>query len=185
MPIIHVYYPQGSLDQHLKATLAQKLTDVLITMEGGAGTRAGRAFASVLMSQVEADSWWVGGQPDGAFVAESGKFLVYVTVPEGYMNARHKTQVHSLVNLAILEVTGHQADPGAGANILVVVNEVPEGNWGAGGKTIGLGSIAEAVGLPKDGERFQWINEYFAAKQRALYLAGYPDDIGGLISSER
>jgi phenylpyruvate tautomerase PptA (4-oxalocrotonate tautomerase family) len=185
MPIIQVYYPQGALDQQLKATLAQKLTDVLIMMEGGAGTTAGRAFASVLMTEVNADSWFVGGHLDATFVAKAGKFLVYVTIPEGYMNAAHKTEVHSAVNAAILEVTGHQADPSAGANILVVINEVPEGNWGANGKTIGMGTIAQAVGLSKDGERFKRVEKYFAAKQRALHVAGYPDDMGGLISSDR
>jgi phenylpyruvate tautomerase PptA (4-oxalocrotonate tautomerase family) len=182
MPIIQVYYPQGALGQQLKATLAQKLTDVLITMEGGAGTRAGQAFASVLMTQVDMDSWFVGGHLDGTFVAKAGKFLVYVTIPEGYMNAEHKSEVHSSVNTAILEVTGHQTELGAGANILVIINEVPEGNWGAGGKTIGLDTIAEAVGLPKGGERFQWVESYFDAKKRALRFAGYPDDMGGLIS---
>jgi phenylpyruvate tautomerase PptA (4-oxalocrotonate tautomerase family) len=184
MPIIQLYHPQGSLDQQHKETLAQKLTDVLITMEGGAGTTAGRAFASVLMTEVNTGCWFVGGHLDTTYVAKAGKFLVYVTIPEGYMNAAHKTEVHVAVNAAILEVSGYPADPTAGANILVVINEVPEGNWGAGGKTIGLGSIAQAVGLPKDGERFQWIKKYFAAKERALHSAGYPDDIGGLISSE-
>ena len=56
MPIIQLYHPQGSLDQQRKAQLAQKLTDVLITMEGGAGTTAGRAFATVLMTEVNTDS---------------------------------------------------------------------------------------------------------------------------------
>jgi phenylpyruvate tautomerase PptA (4-oxalocrotonate tautomerase family) len=185
MPIIQLYHPQGSLDQQRKAQLAQKLTDVLITMEGGAGTTAGRAFATVLLTEVNTDSWFVGGHLDATFVAKAGKFLVYVTIPEGYMNAAHKTEVHAAVNTAILEATGHQADPTAGANILIVINEVPEGNWGANGKTIGLGTIATAVGLPKDGERFQWVEKYFAAKQRALRSAGYPEDIGGLISPER
>jgi phenylpyruvate tautomerase PptA (4-oxalocrotonate tautomerase family) len=184
MPIIQMYYPQRALDQQHKEALAQKFTDVLITMEAGAGTTAGRAFAAVLMTEVNTDSWFVGGHLDTTFVAKAGKFLVYVTIPEGYMNAAHKTEVHSSVTTAILEVTGHQEEPGAGANILVVINEVPEGNWGAGGKTIGLASIAESVGLPKDGERFQWIKKYFAAKQRALRSAGYPDDIGGLISAD-
>jgi phenylpyruvate tautomerase PptA (4-oxalocrotonate tautomerase family) len=181
MPIIRVYYPAGSLDGERKGALAQRLTDALITMEGGAGTRGGRAFASVLMTEMVADSWWVGGHLDGTFVAKAGKFLVDVSIPEGYMNAAHKTEVHASVNAAIVEVTGHRADPDAGASILVVIHEVPEGNWGADGKTISLGDIAEAVGLPKDGERFQWVKKYFAAKARALASAGYPPDTGGVV----
>jgi len=181
MPIIRVSYPHDALDTERKAELARRLTDVLIAMEGGAGTRGGRAFASVLMTEIAADSWWVGGNLDGTFVAKAGKFLVDVSIPEGYMNAAHKTEVHVAVNAAIVAVTGHQGDPDAGSNILVVIHEVPEGNWGADGKTISLGEIATAVGLPKDGERFGWIKKYFAAKARALASADYPSDIGGVV----
>jgi len=182
MPIMQVYYTQAALDTKRKLALGQKLTDILITMEGGAGTQAGRAFATVMLSEISADNWFVGGHLDSTFVAKAGKFLVYVTIPEGYMNAAHKTEVHAWVNSAILEVTGYASEPDAGASVLVVINEVPEGNWGASGKTIGLGSIAQSVGLPKDGDRFRWIESYFAAKQRALRMAGYPEDMGGLIS---
>ena len=185
MPIIRVYYPQGALDSEKKAVLAQRLTDVLITMEGGAGTRGGRAFASILMTEVPPDSWWVGGHLDGTFLAKAGKFLVDVSIPEGYMNGAHKTEVHASVNAAIVDVTGHHADPDAGASVLVVIHEVPEGNWGADGKTISLGDIAEAVGLPKDGERFKWVQKYFAAKERALVAAGYPTDTGGVIRESK
>jgi phenylpyruvate tautomerase PptA (4-oxalocrotonate tautomerase family) len=44
MPIMEVHYPAGRLDAAAKAGLAKKLTDVLILMEGGAGTDGGREF---------------------------------------------------------------------------------------------------------------------------------------------
>jgi phenylpyruvate tautomerase PptA (4-oxalocrotonate tautomerase family) len=181
MPVIRISYPSGALDGHQKAALAARLTDVLIKMEGGAGTQGGHGFATVLMTEVPADSWWVGGHLDATFVAKAGKFLVDVSIPEGYMNAEHKSSVHASVNAAIVDVTGNKADPGAGGSILVIIQEVPEGNWGSNGKTISLGDIAETVGLPKDGERFTWVKKYFAAKARALAAAGYPPDTGGVI----
>jgi phenylpyruvate tautomerase PptA (4-oxalocrotonate tautomerase family) len=181
MPIIRLHYPKGGLNAEQKSVLAQRLTEVLITMEGGAGTRGGRAFASVLMTEMDPENWWVGGRQDGMFVARAGKFLVDVSIPEGYMNAAHKTEVHAAVNSAIVEVTDHRNDPDAGASILVVIHEVPEGNWGADGKTISLDDIAPTVGLSKSSERFQWVKKYFAAKARALASAGYPPDMGGVI----
>ena len=183
MPIMQIYYPKGQLDRDRKMALAQKLTSVLIMMEGGAGTNAGRAFATVLMSEVDAESWFVGGHLDSTYVAKAGKFIIYVTIPEGYMNAAHKTEVHSWINAAILETMNCQTIPNAGANIMVVINEVPEGNWGANGKTIGMDSISVAVGLAKESERFMWVERYFAAKSRALRAAGYPADVGGVIAS--
>ena len=75
-------------------------------------------------------------------------------------------------------------EPDAGASVLVVIDEVTEGNWGAAGRTISLNSIAVTVGLPKDGERFAWVRAYFAAKRRQFEAAGYPADVGGLMQPE-
>lgn len=183
MPIIQIDYAQGQLDRTRKAILAQKLTEILIKMEGGAGTNAGRAFATVMMNEVDKDSWSVGGRLDATYVATAGKFVVYVTIPEGYMNSVEKAEVHSWVNDAIVGVMGCQGDPEAGANIMVVINEVPEGNWGANGKTIGMDSISTAVGLSPESERFQWVERYFTAKRHILQLGGFPEDVGGVIAS--
>ena len=46
MPIMQVHYPEGALNQQRKAALAQRLTDALIAMEGGADTAGGRGFAT-------------------------------------------------------------------------------------------------------------------------------------------
>jgi hypothetical protein len=66
----------------------------------------------------------------------------------------------------------------------VIIEEVAEGNWGARGKTISLASIAQSVGQAKDGARFKWVQSYFAAKARQYAAAGYPKDIGGLLSDQ-
>ena len=181
MPIMQVFYPQGALPGDRKAALAQELTDVLLHMEGNAKTAGGLGFASVLFTEVAPSDWWVGGHTDDTYVSPPGKFLVRVSIPEGYMNQAHKTEVHAAVTQAIVTVTGNPNDPGQGRSIQVIIEEVTEGNWGAHGKTISLASIADTVGLPKNGERFQWVRAYFAAKARQFQAAGYPADIGGLL----
>lgn len=98
------------------------------------------------------------------------------------MNASHKSEVHAWVASAIVEATTLR-DHAAGDSVLVVIDEVIEGNWGAGGKTISLDSIAEAVGQPKDGARSKWVRSYYEAKSRAYASAGYPTDTGGLLPS--
>ena len=183
MPIMQVYYPEDALDEACKADLAQRLTDALITMEGGANTRGGRAFAWVLFSPIKPGDWWVGGRQDDQFVYPPGRFLVHVTVPEGYMKAQHKSEVHAWVNAAIVTAMGYGEQPDAGRSVLVMIDEVPEGNWGAAGRTISLNGIAGTVGLPRDGERFAWVQAYFAAKRRQYAAAGYPTDVGGLMEA--
>jgi phenylpyruvate tautomerase PptA (4-oxalocrotonate tautomerase family) len=181
MPIMQVHYPEHALDDARKADLARRLTDALIAMEGGADTRGGRAFAWVLFTPVKPGDWWVGGRQDEHFVDPPGRFLVHVTIPEGYMNAAHKRAVHASVNAAILAVMGSAGESNAGGSILVVIDEVTEGNWGAAGRTISLNAIAGTVGLPRDGDRFTWVKAYFAAKRRQFEAAGYPSDVGALM----
>ena len=185
MPIMQIYYPQGSLTDERKGALAQRLTDVLLLMEGNAKTTAGLGFASVLFTEVAQSDWWVGGRTDAAYVMPPGKFLVRVTIPEGYMNQAHKTEVHAAIAAAIVAVTGNPNDPGQGGSVQVIIDEVAEGNWGVHGKTISLADIADTVGLPKDGERFKWVRAYFDAKARHLSAAGYPADLGGLLDDSK
>jgi phenylpyruvate tautomerase PptA (4-oxalocrotonate tautomerase family) len=184
MPIMQVHYPEDALDDARKADLARRLTDVLIAMEGGADTTGGRAFAWVLFTPVKPGDWWIGGRQDEHFVAPPGRFLVHVTVPEGYMNAEHKSEVHASVNAAIMATMGRADEPDAGRSTLVVIDEVAEGNWGAAGRTISLNAIAGTVGLSRDGERFAWVRAYFAAKRRQFEAAGYPRDVGGLMQQD-
>lgn len=179
MPIMDVRYPAGRLDAAGRQALAERLTDVMIQMEGGANTEGGRAFATVLLTEVAAGYWFVGGRADGTHVSPSGPFLVHVSIPEGYMDQPTKSGVQADVTAAILATVG--AEPKDGHSVQVILDEVGEGNWAAGGQTISLASIADTVGLSKDGGRFAWVRGYFAAKARAFAAAGYPKGTGGLL----
>lgn len=180
MPIMDVRHAAGALDRGQKAALAEKLTQVMIQMEGGANTHGGRAFATVLFTPSAETDWWVGGTTDDTYVSPPGKFIVHIWIPEGYMNIAHKNEVHAGVAAAIIEVTGSDAP---GNSILTVINEVTEGNWGNAGRPISLESIAATVGQPTDGPRFRWSHDYFQAKARVMAQAGYPNDAGGLLPS--
>jgi phenylpyruvate tautomerase PptA (4-oxalocrotonate tautomerase family) len=182
MPVLQVYCPQDALPADRKAALAAQLTDVLLRMEGGARTSGGLAFATVFFTEVSAGDWWVGGRTDATYVSPPGKFLVRVSIPEGYMSQTHKSEVHAMVNAAFIAVLGDPGDARQGTSILVTIEEVTEGNWGCSGKTLSLASIADAVGLPKTGDRFRWLQAYFAAKARQFRTASYPADTGGLLS---
>jgi phenylpyruvate tautomerase PptA (4-oxalocrotonate tautomerase family) len=184
MPVLQVYHPQEALSATQKAQLAERLTEVLLTMEGGARTPGGLAFATVLFTPVATEDWWVGGRTDATYLTAPGKFLVRVTVPEGYMSQAHKSQMHALVHEAMVGTLGDLKDPAEGGAILVIIEEVSEGDWGCQGRTISLASIADTVGLAKSGERFGWVRAYFGAKARQFAAAGYPRDTGGLLPQD-
>ena len=177
MPIMDVRYALGSLDKATKAALAARLTDLLIQMEGGANTPGGRAFAWVLFSEAAETDFWVAGEPCQG--QNSPKFLVHISIPEGYMNRAHKNEVHTWVSAAIREVLKDATD----TSILTVIDEVTEGNWGSRGQPISLESISATVGQPGDGPRLGWSHRYFEAKARVMAGAGYPADTGGMLPS--
>jgi phenylpyruvate tautomerase PptA (4-oxalocrotonate tautomerase family) len=179
MPIMNVRYGAGDLNDASKASLAKSLTEVMIRMEGGANTRGGRAFAWVLFEELARGNWWAGGEIEDGYISPPGRFLVNVSIPEGYMSAGHKREVQTWVTDAILTATGASGED-AGHSIQVVIDEIAEGNWAAAGRTISLADIADSVGLSKSGPRFAWSKAYFAAKGRARAAASYPADTGGL-----
>lgn len=179
MPIIDISHVQGAVNAEQKQALATRLTELLLQMEGGAKTEGGRAFASVLFRELPASDWWIGGRNDETYVSAPGRFIARVTIPEGYMSAKIKSGVQADVTAAIVACVGSPTD--LAASILVIIEEVTEGNWAAAGKTISIASIADTVGLAKDGERFAWVQAYFAAKAKQFEGAGYPSDTGGLL----
>ncbi len=182
MPIMTVHYVAGTLSDAQKQDLSTRLTALMIQMEGGAGTEGGHAFAWVLYNPIARGDWWAGGHTDATYVRPPGCFLVDVRIPEGYMNAQHKTDVQAGVNAALMAVTGQDMSvPEAGGSCQVVISEITEGDWAAGGKPISIASIAGAVGLSRSSARFAWVKQYFAAKASAFKAAGYPSDVGGLL----
>jgi phenylpyruvate tautomerase PptA (4-oxalocrotonate tautomerase family) len=83
--------------------------------------------------------------------------LVRVSVPEGYMNNSHKSDVHSAVNAAICDIVGDRS-PNQGANVLVIIDEVPEGNWGARRvilRCLGQLRMERAMGIEPTGKALQ------------------------------
>lgn len=179
MPIIQVQHRRSSLDAEQKAAIAARLTDLLLQMEGGARTEGGKAFATVVFNPVDDADWWVGGRNDDGYVHPPGAFLVTISIPEGYMNQAHKNEVHAGATAALTQVL---APDQAGASILTMIDEIPEGNWGCAGRPISIASIAGTVGLDLAGERFAWVRSYFDAKARTRAAAGYPADAGGLLA---
>jgi phenylpyruvate tautomerase PptA (4-oxalocrotonate tautomerase family) len=184
MPIMNVSYGAGDLNETSKAGLAKRLTDVMIRMEGGANTKGGRAFAWVLFKELAQGDWWAGGESGNGYISPPGRFLIHVSIPEGYMNAQQKSEVQSWVTDACLAVTQASGED-AGHSIQVIIDEIPEGHWAAAGRTISLANIADSVGLSKSGSRFAWSKTYFAAKARARAAAGYPADAGGLWADQK
>ncbi len=180
MPMIHFHYPAGSLTSARKSDLAERLTHVLVEIEGGPGTDGPRArsISWVMFYEIANDSWAIGGKFDDTFVSRPGKFLVNVHVPEGSLSNDRKTMVHKMVDQAIFDTFDVPVpdDPeGRKPSIFVEITEWPEGNMGALGRTWRLADIGFYVGgggNPAIGQRGK---AYMMARAKMRAAAGIPD----------
>ena len=62
MPLVTVRVLKGALDQSERQAIQQRITDVLVDVEGR-GKEAFRQYVWVIIEEEEPSNWSVGGQP--------------------------------------------------------------------------------------------------------------------------
>ncbi len=62
MPLVTVRVLKGALDQSERQTIQQRITDVMVDVEGR-GKEAFRQYVWVIIVEEEPSNWSVGGQP--------------------------------------------------------------------------------------------------------------------------
>jgi 4-oxalocrotonate tautomerase family enzyme len=129
MPLIDLTYPAGTFTPDGRTALADELSKVL--------RRAERAPETAFFQNIT----WVNVHelPEGTFLAAGRPltepaFRIQVTVPQGALSERRKAELVSEATRVVKDATG-MSDADA-LRIWVLVNEVPSGNWGAGGQVV-------------------------------------------------
>lgn len=179
MPMITVEYVEGQLSPDQKAALAEEMTHVILQIEGGADTPAGRSIASVRFRAIAADDWYIGGHTDDTFVSAAGKFLIELNVPEGSMNQARKSGCHKAITEAVLRVKGVKANESAARSVWVQIFEWPEGHLATAGRTSALFGIAKLAGIPMEHPLLAFPRAYFEAKGRMYDAHGFPAESAG------
>lgn len=147
MPLLDVTIPDGALDPDSERSLLRTLMDLVLEHEGADPTRAAvQVMAWTYLHRPAA--LLVGGQ-----LPDDPRCRIIVTVPEGILSARKRQQLVKALTDALLDAqpTQHRKPD----HVWVLINTVPEGSWGAGGRIVGLADIAStALGDPEAGRRF-------------------------------
>ncbi|WP_066902578.1 tautomerase family protein [Millisia brevis] len=131
MPLIDAYVPAGTLSEEAAAQLLDDLATTLLRWEGAPDTDFFREITWVYLHEVEPGRVAVGGRPGGA-----PRFRINVTVPAGALSDRRKAGLVGDVHQLVAAAAGIDPQGERAAHIWTLVNEVPEGNWGAGGQVI-------------------------------------------------
>ena len=129
MPLIDVFYPAGTFTPEARDALCDELTTVMLRAERAPETEFFRDITWIHVHE----------QPEGTML-EAGRpvdrpvFRVQVTVPQGALSERRKAELVSEATRVVSEAAGlSEAD---GIRVWVIINEVPDGNWGAGGQVV-------------------------------------------------
>lgn len=154
MPLVRLTYPRGALTAAQKRQIAAALTEIVLDAEVDAVTDAGRMVTVVHFNEAAADDWAVGGQLRSA--ADSGApnhFIVDLIVLEGLLDGRRKSDAHRRVTEAFQQAFGESADPMLPLRVWVLVHELREGAWGAGGQTVSALDVAQFINADLDAAR--------------------------------
>lgn len=136
MPLIDLVYPAGTFTPDARTALVDELTTVLLRAERAPDTAFFRSIAWVHVHELPEGTVLAAGRP----VAEP-TFRVQVTIPEGALSDRRKQELVAEATRVVLAAAGlGEADA---VRVWVLINEVPDGNWGAGGRIV---SYADLVG---------------------------------------
>ncbi|MCA3150873.1 MAG: tautomerase family protein [Rhodocyclaceae bacterium] len=179
MPLMTVQMPEGTLSQAQKDALAEDLTQVILQIEGGADTPAGRSIAWVRFQELPRQDWYLGGRSDESFEAAAGRWLIELNVPEGSMDQTRKSGCHTAITDAVLKISGKTGVEGAARSIWIQIFEWPEGHLATSGRTASLLGIAKVAGIPAEHPLLSFPRAYFEAKDRLYDQAAFPAGTAG------
>ena len=137
MPLIDLTMPAGALDAERRQELVKTLGDTMLRWEGAPDTEFFQSVMWVNVHELPADAANAAGRP----VGDEPRFLVQATVPEGALSDRRKEGVVKEMTEAVLRAADLAED--AALRVWVLVNEVPEGNGGAGGQVVRVQHLRE------------------------------------------
>ena len=145
MPVVRVTYPRGALAPAQKRQIAAALTDIVLDAEVDAITDAGKMVTVIHFLEAAPEDWAVAGELRSAAPGPD-HFIVDVVVLEGLLDARRRTAVHERVTAAFRASFGESADPLLTFRVWVLIHDVSEGSWGAGGRTVSALDVAQFIG---------------------------------------
>lgn len=138
MPRLELTFPEGALNEEAKAELPSQMARAMLSWEGAPDTEFFRSISWTHLHEMPAGSLHTADGP-----ATEPQFIVDVTVPSGALSERRREGLVKELSELVAEAAGVPAEQVLA--IWVLVNEVPDGNWGAGGQVIRFEALREAA----------------------------------------
>jgi phenylpyruvate tautomerase PptA (4-oxalocrotonate tautomerase family) len=162
MPFIRVNCPKGALTAEQKAKLAPRLVQALIRQEIDPVTEIGTAATGFFYNEVDVENCFPGGVPLTEH-PEKMFWTVEAFVAASYFSQPRRDEMQTDIAKAFVDILGDDGSvmqrdditikPSWLMRLHVVVIEIPEGSWGAGGQTIDTDKISKLIGATQGPER--------------------------------
>lgn len=136
MPLIELTYPAGALEPDVRSELADELTTVMLRAERAPDTDFFRSVTWIHLHELPADAVLTAGRP-----VEKPTFRVDITVPEGALSPRRKQELVAEATRAVRAAA--DIDESEALRVWVLIRDVDEGNWGAGGQVVEFSKLRE------------------------------------------
>jgi phenylpyruvate tautomerase PptA (4-oxalocrotonate tautomerase family) len=131
MPMIDLTFVRGSVDDQALSSLADELVTALLRAERAPDTAFLRDNTLVYLHPMEPAQLSVGGRGPG-----EPRFRVELTVFAGALDKDRKEQLTADVHAAVCAAAEIEPRGPRAFHVWTLIHEIPEGNWGGGGKII-------------------------------------------------
>ncbi len=152
MPFVEVFAPEGSVSGEQRDLIAKRLVHDIMEAEGAPDNEHARAISWLVWH--DSSVWSVGGELVGT--EEPARYVVRITMPAPSITDEKRKKIVAAVTQVLADADG---DPDRLYNspaTFVLLNGVPDGNWGSAGQVLTFNDIAGYVlsgipgGVPKD-----------------------------------
>jgi phenylpyruvate tautomerase PptA (4-oxalocrotonate tautomerase family) len=179
MPFIRVNCPRGALTADQKARLAPLLVNALIRQEIDPVTEIGTAATGFFYNEIDVDNCFPGGVPLSEHPAKMF-WTVEAFVAASFFSQSRRDEMQTDIARAFVDTLGHDGSvldredirisPAYLMRLHVVIIEIPEGSWGAGGQTIDTEKISKLIGATQGPTRLAEAREN-AARLKATRVS--------------
>ena len=136
MPVFEVTYPEGALGADARAKMLEDLTTALLRAERAPDTEFFRNVTWSYVHELPAGSVNAAGRP-----VEAPTFKIDVTTPQGALSDRRREELVAEATSIVRDAAGIPDDESL--RVWVLMHEVAEGSWGAGGQVIRFEQLRE------------------------------------------
>jgi phenylpyruvate tautomerase PptA (4-oxalocrotonate tautomerase family) len=144
MPKLELTIPTEVLSEESKSELLPKLGATLLHWEGAPDTEFFRSITWTHLHELPAEAIQT---PDGTAEPHA---VLDITIPAGALSDRRKAGIVEDATKLVLEATGWGTE--AGVRVWVLIQEVPDGNWGAAGQVVRFEQLRQAAMAEREQE---------------------------------